>query len=159
LALPLLAAGQAQKEMFHNEALQRLDALVAAAVEEPPRAAPPDVPTSGNCYIVAASPTGAWVGHAHALAAYSTAGWRFIAPVEGLTVHVRSTGVNATYRNGGWAIGILNALSIRIGGQQVVGARSAAISAPTGGSSADAQCRDVVEQILAALRHHGLIET
>jgi hypothetical protein len=157
LALPLLAAGQVQKELFHNEALQRLDALVAAAVEEPPRAAPPDAPASGSCYIVAASPTGAWLGHAHALAAYSTAGWRFIAPVEGLTVHVRSTGVNATYRNGGWAMGVVNALSVSVGGQQVVGARSAAISGPTGGSSADAQCRDAVEQILTALRQHGLI--
>ncbi len=36
LALPFILPGQAQKELFHNEALQTLDLVVAAAVEEPP---------------------------------------------------------------------------------------------------------------------------
>jgi hypothetical protein len=65
--------------------------------------------------------------------------------------------VNATYRNGEWAIGLVNAVSVAVGGQQVVGARTPAISGPNGGSGIDAQCRDAVEQILTALRQHGLI--
>ena len=52
LESPLLSPGQAQKEFFHNEALQTLDTLVAAAVEEPPRASPPASPALGVCYII-----------------------------------------------------------------------------------------------------------
>jgi hypothetical protein len=159
LRLPLLAAGQAQKELFHNEALQLLDAVVAAAVEEPPMAVPPAAPASGSCYLIASDPSGAWSGHAHALASYSAAGWRFVAPVEGMTVYVGSNGLAATYRNGGWEIGLLSAAAIQVGGLQVVGPRAAAIPGPVGGSSVDVQCREAIELILAALRQHGLIAT
>lgn len=159
LGLPLLAAGQAQKELIHNEALLLLDALVAANVEEPPRAAPPAAPAVGSCYILAGSPTGAWSGHPNALASFSSAGWRFIAPVEGMTVHVRSSGVAAAYRNGGWEVGLISAAALRIGGQQVVGAQAAAIAGPAGGISVDAQCREAVQLILEAMRRHGLIAT
>jgi HK97 family phage major capsid protein len=46
-----------------------------------------------------------------------------------------------------------------VGGQQVVGARGAAIPAPTGGSTIDAEARSAIGNILAALRNHGLIAT
>ncbi len=59
LSLAFLSAGQAQKEITHNEALQSLDILVSAAVEEAPRATPPVSPTIGSCYIVGSAPTGA----------------------------------------------------------------------------------------------------
>jgi hypothetical protein len=42
--------------------------------------------------------------------------------------------------------------------QQVVGARAAAIAAPTGGATVDSQARLAVSGILAALRSHGLID-
>ena len=45
LALPLLAAAQAQKHVTHNEALASLDALVQLAVKERNRTAPPISPT------------------------------------------------------------------------------------------------------------------
>ena len=35
LSLPLLAAGQAQKHVTHNDALTRLDALIQLAVRQP----------------------------------------------------------------------------------------------------------------------------
>ena len=44
-------------------------------------------------------------------------------------------------------------------GQQVVGGRAAAISAPSGGAVVDADARAVIGQILTMLRLHGLIET
>jgi hypothetical protein len=52
----------------------------------------------------------------------------------------------------------VRASSLLIDGQQVVGARAAAIAAPSGGSTVDAEARVAVEAILAAMRQHGLIE-
>jgi hypothetical protein len=157
LALPHILPGQAQKELFHNEALQALDLIVAAAVEEPPLAAPPASPTVGSCYIIAASPSGAWAGHAGCIAGMTAAGWRFVTPVEGLTALVRSTGATAIYRAGGWEMGILRGEKVEIGGQQVVGSRAGAIAAPAAGSVIDVEARAAVSAILSALRLHGLI--
>ena len=159
LALPFLSAGQAQKEFFHNEALQTLDTLVAAAVEEPPRASPPASPALGASYIVANSPTGAWAGRAQSVAAFTSGGWRFVSPFEGFSAYVRSTGTWAAYRTGAWELGLLRGASVVIGGQQVVGSRFASISSASGGTTVDAQGRVVVDQILAAMRQHGLIDT
>lgn len=159
LGILLLAPGEAQKELAHNEALQTLDVLVSAAVEEGPRATPPASPTLGACYIVAASPTGAWTGKQLNLAAYTSGGWRFVAPLEGATAYVRSSSQWATFRSGAWELGALRGSSVLIAGQQVVGAREAAIAGPSGGSVVDLEARSAVGQILTALRHHGLIET
>ena len=139
-------------------ALQLLDAVVAAAVEGLPQAAPPPSPAVGSCYIVATSPSGAWAGQAGKLAAYTSGGWRFVAPCEGLNAIVRTSGSTATYRNGLWEIGKLRGSEVTIEGTKVVGARGAAIAAPTGGSTADAEARTAIGQILAAMRDHGLIE-
>ena len=158
-AIPLLAAGQAQKELYHNEAIQTLETLVTPAVEEGPRASPPTSPMVGACYIVAASPSGAWTGHPFSLAAYTSGGWRFVAPIEGMTAFVRSASVWATFRSGSWEVGILRGTNVTVAGLQVVGERTAAITSPSGGSVVDAEARSTVGQILAALRQHGLIAT
>ncbi|MEO8177039.1 MAG: DUF2793 domain-containing protein [Sphingomicrobium sp.] len=150
-------AGQAQKELFHNEALQVLDVIVAAAVEQPPLATPPTTLAIGNCYIVGASPTGAWSGHAQQVAAFTSGGWRFVAPRDGLNVFVRSSGEVAVYSTGSWEIGTLRGSQVELGGDQVVGPRSAAIANPSGGSTADTEARAAIGQILTAMRGHGLI--
>jgi uncharacterized protein DUF2793 len=157
LALPFLSPGQAQKEIFHNEALQVLDVLVAGAVEEPPLASPPASPSVGSCYIVASSPTGDWTGKANHLAAYTAGGWRHLAPVEGMSVMVRSSGEAAVYRSGGWELGTVRGSSLVISGQQVIGARGTAIADPSGGAQVDAEARAAIGAILSALRQHGLI--
>ena len=158
-AIPLLAAGQAQKELFHNEAIQTLETLVCPAVEEGPRVSPPASPVIGACYIVAASPTGEWAGKPLNLAAYTAGGLRFVTPLEGITAYVRASSVWATFRSGAWELGVLRGANVTIAGQQVVGERAAAIASPIGGSVADAEARSAVGQILTALRQHGLIET
>jgi hypothetical protein len=158
-AIPLLAAGQAQKELYHNEAIQTLETLVSPAVEEGPRAAPPTLPVIGACYIVATSPTGAWAGKALNLAAFTAGGWRFVAPVEGTTAYVRSLSVWASFRGGAWELGFVRGSNVTIGGLQVVGPRASAIVAPSGGSVVDTEARSAVGQILTALRQHGLIAT
>jgi hypothetical protein len=102
LEMPFLSAGQAQKEFFHNEALQTLDALVAGAVEEGPRSAPPSAPAVGACYILGTSPTGVWAGRSQFVAAFTSGGWRFLTPVEGMTLYVKSSG---TRQHIAWARG------------------------------------------------------
>ena len=144
LSLPFLSPGQAQKEFFHNEALQTLDLLVAPAVEEGPRDAPPASPTIGACYRVGASPSGDWVGKSMCIAGYTSGGWRLIQPTEGMTAYVKSTGQTATYREGAW---------------EIAGGQVAAIPGPSGGSNVDVEARAAIDQVLAALRHHGLIES
>src|SRR3954454_11831150 len=79
LALPLIAAAQAQKHVTHNEALLAIDALVHCAVKDKHLAAPPAAPAEGDRYIVAASPTGAWSGKAGMIAAWQDGVWRFYA--------------------------------------------------------------------------------
>ena len=44
-------------------------------------------------------------------------------------------------------------------GDQVVGSRQPAIASPSGGTTTDAEARAAIEQLLSALRQHGLIET
>lgn len=159
LNLPLLSPGQAQKELFHNEALQTLDLLVAAAVEDGPITAPPASPLAGQCFIVGAGATGDWAGRDTCLAGYTAGGWRFITPVEGMTTYVRAKAVDASFRGGSWELGLLKGSEVLIGGKKVVGERAAAILSPTGGATVDVEARDAVGQILAALRQHGLVET
>ena len=143
LGLRILIPGQAQKEITVNESLQVLDAVVAGAVEEPARADPPTAPAVGTSYIAASGATGAWAGQDDAIAAFTPGGWRFIAPIDGLSVLVKSTGETVRYANGGW--------SILLAGAQP------AISNVVGGTTVDVESRDAISAILGALRAHGLI--
>lgn len=56
------------------------------------QAAPPASPNTGDRYIVAASPTGAWAGQAHRIAIWLGA-WIFVDPVVGLVVNYWGAGV------------------------------------------------------------------
>ena len=157
LSLPFLSVGQAQKEFTHNEALQTLDLLVSGAVEEPPRASPPASPTAGACYIVGEAATDAWTGKSQCVAGWTSGGWRFIAPVDGMSLYERASGTLAVFRSGSWEIGTLRGSSLVLEGQQVVGPRAAAIESPTGGSVVDSEARAALDAILDTLRQHGLI--
>ena len=83
LILPYIIAAQAQKHVTHNEALRTLDALVQLMVLDKDLASPPGSPADGDRYIVAASPTGAWSGHAGKIAAWQDGAWAFYTPREG----------------------------------------------------------------------------
>lgn len=82
IGLTLLESSQAQKEITINEALVRLDIAMPHVVLEIARNTPPASPNNGDAYVVGASPTGAWVGYAQAIAYYYE-GWRFITPKTG----------------------------------------------------------------------------
>ena len=157
LALPLLAPGQAQNELFHNEALQMLDIAVAASVEGEPGDDPPSTPGLGTAYLVGDTPAAVWTGYARHIAGFGTAGWRFIAPKIGMSAFVKSSQTVAVYTDAGWEIGKVRAASVIIDGDQVVGPRAGSILDPSGGSTIDAEARAAVAGILATLRQHGLI--
>ena len=139
--------------------MQTLDLLNAAAVEEGPRSNPPTTPVVGACYLVGSSPTGDWAGKSKCLAGYTSGGWRLIQPLEGMSAYVKTTGTWANYRSGAWELGTLRGASVVLDGLQVVGSRLAAIAGPSGGTNVDADARGSINQILAALRQHGLIES
>lgn len=101
LELPYLAAAQAQKEITHNEALNRLDALVQPVCLEI-RDDPPAEPAEGAVYIVGDSPSGAWVGHAAAIAAFY-GGWLFLAPASGWLCHDLASGLLLRFDGSAWA--------------------------------------------------------
>ena len=157
--LPMLEAGQAQKEMTVNEALARLDLLAQAAVVATGLDTPPATPVEGQAWIVGSAPTGIWAGQARALAGWTVGGWRFVAPRDGMSVWSATDGCPVTFATGQWRVGRLAGTSVAIGGLQVVGARAAAIAAPTGGGVVDTEARATLAAVLGALRHHGLIAT
>ncbi len=160
LKLPLLTAGQIEKEVYHNEALALINVLVAGVLEAGPIATPPASPVLGGVYLVAASgATGAFAGMEARLAGWTAGGWRFVTAVEGIRLTLRSSGVDFHYWNGAWRSGSLRAEELVIGGVRVVGSAAAAIADPAGGTGVDANVRFCVGQSLAALRGHGLIQT
>jgi hypothetical protein len=57
LSLPFIMPGQAQKELYHNEALARIDMALHAAVEGQPLATPPADPAVGQGWIVGGGAT------------------------------------------------------------------------------------------------------
>lgn len=157
LALPLLAAGQSQKELWHNEALARVDQLLQASVAAWDVDTPPAAPAAGESWIVGADPSGAWTGHAGAIATWTDAGWRFAAPTEGCTAWSAADGAAVRCVAGQWRLDPVRSAALTFGGQQVVGARLAAIADPDGGPIIDSAAREALSAVLAALRQHGLI--
>ena len=106
---------------------------------------------------MAAGATGEWAGNDGALATYTEGGWRFVAPIEGLRALDRSCGEILLRRNGGWESGVIRAREVRVGEQTVVRERQAAIPAPSGGATVDAECRSALIGLMGALQAHGLI--
>lgn len=157
-ALPFIAAGQAQKELTHNEALALIDAGIGAAAESAGIDTPPPAPAIGQCWIVGDTPTGAWMGQAGALACWTDGGWRFLADVEGLAVWIKDQQLWAVREVDGWAFGEARAARVLIQGVQVLGAREPAVALPAGGGTVDAEARTAVAAIIDRLVAHGLIE-
>lgn len=157
LTLPLLAPGQAQKEMIHNEALARLDMLVQPVVKAVAPTAIPADPQPGDGWIVGDGATGAWAGQAGALAVWTAGGWRFAAPFEGMMVWSLADGMTVVRRAEGWQRGVIDAVTVRINGLSVLGVQQGAIAAPAGGTTTDTESRTAITAILEALRVHGLI--
>lgn len=136
LGLPLLFAGQAQKEFFVNEALCLLDALHARAVTAS-QSAPPVSAADGACYRVTATATGAWSGQEDCLAVLVGGAWHFVAPAEGMVVFDRAAAGLVIFRSQ-WQ-------------------PAAVVAAPADGTVIDVQARSALTALIAALQTMGVL--
>lgn len=136
-ALPLLFAGQVQKELTVNEALQRTDLLLACAIEGVV-SAPPAAPAEGNCWLIGTAPSGLFAGHSDEIAGWTASGWRYVAPREGLRIFDRSGGSFRLFRAGAWCV-------------------ADAPASPSGGTTIDVECRATIQALIAALRLAGVL--
>lgn len=137
--IPLLATGQSHKELFHNEALARLDFLLhptVQAIETDPTAI---APVPGQAWLVGPDATGEWLDHEDHIAGWTENGWLFIAPLAMMHVYVESSDSVAVYR-GSWQL-------------------ASAIDGPVAGTVVDAEARAVIESILAALVARGIVQS
>jgi Protein of unknown function (DUF2793) len=155
--LPMLASGQAQKEITHNEALLLLDALAHPLIESRTLAAPPSSLQPGQIWLVAAAPTGEWLNRVNQLAVWTGGGWRYIVPKAGMMAWSKADGVFLHYNGTIWIVGSWPVQQLTVLGQKVVSTRQAAIPDPIGGATIDAQARAVTINILNAMRAHGLV--
>lgn len=94
---------------MHLDALMRKwrleEVLVQCVVISNTLTAPPESPADGDCYVPAASATGAWAGKSGQLARWSSlegVGWEFIPPQAGWTLTALSTGFEYRHAGGVW---------------------------------------------------------
>lgn len=135
--LPLLFAGQAQKEFFVNQAHALIDTLLHPAIEGEADN-PPAAPEEGESWLVGAAPGGAWAERAGCLASFQAGAWVFADPRDGLRVFDRGAGQDIRYR-GGWQ-------------------RAATPPVPTGGGTVDSEARTAIAALITALIAGGILE-
>lgn len=136
LDMPLLFAGQAQKEIFVNEVTSRLDALLFLAVEAE-LVTPPANPADGQSWLVGASPQGDWTGHAGHIASRQAGNWMFTTPLPGMRLLNKVSGQELRYTTA-WIA------PTRPG-------------SPSGGTTIDAEARGAINAILSTLAAAGVI--
>jgi Protein of unknown function (DUF2793) len=133
--LPLLFAAQAQKEVFHNEALARIDGLLHAAVlgeaEQPPASG-----QDGDCWLVGPVPVGAWSGYQGCLAMRQSGHWLFAQPEEGLRIFDRGARQYLVF-SGTWQ-------------------KPTLVEEPSGGMNVDSEARAAIGALISALRAAGV---
>jgi hypothetical protein len=102
LALPYIAAAQAQKHVTHNAALDLLDGLEQLSVKDRDLTAPPASPAEGDRYIVGAGATGAWAGWDGDVALFSSGAWLRLSAREGWRVWVEDEATLLVRTGGAW---------------------------------------------------------
>lgn len=135
--LPLLASGQAQKEITHNEALCLIDALLGGVIETASLSAPPVSVPLGAVWLVGAEPGGAWSGQAGQLAIATEGGWRFVSPRMGCRFFDKSRAAIICLKENGWSVPI-------------------PLNLPQGGSVVDVEARATLANLKDILNSLGL---
>ncbi|MDE1985924.1 MAG: DUF2793 domain-containing protein [Alphaproteobacteria bacterium] len=106
LALPYLAAAQAQKHVTVNEAFDLLDSVVQLAVESRALTAPPASPADGACYIPASGAGGAWTAWDFNLAVWRDGAWSKLVPKDGWKAWIKDERLGVVFQDGVWRDGI-----------------------------------------------------
>jgi Protein of unknown function (DUF2793)/Phage tail repeat like len=101
--LPLIMPNQAQKHVTHNEALTLIDGLCHLVIKTFGETAPPPLALLDEAYIVGASATGDWFGEDGNIAFNTDAGWRFMAPRQGVIALNATTLKLVIYNQNIWA--------------------------------------------------------
>lgn len=143
---PLLVPGQAQKEVTVNESLIMIDSLLEIAVEGTEVTEPPLEKQVGQAWLVANAATGEWSGMGGHFAIWSSAGWRFHAPFEGMACWDKAAGRRIRHSEGIW----------RLDWPVVLPQES--IPAPVGGATVDEEARQAIARILDRLREMELLD-
>ena len=101
--------------------------------------APPASPSAGQAWLVGDAPTGAFAGHAAAIAGWTGSGWRFVEAGDGLCVFDKSAGCVRRFAET-WQSFI-------------------APLPPTGGTTIDVEARAAIVNIMERLVEAGVFAT
>ncbi len=134
--LPLLFAGQSQKEVFVNEAHALADALIHCAIEGE-ASAPPAAPVDGTSWLIGASPSGDWAGQSGKIACRQAGNWLFVSPRDGMRILNKASGQDIRFL-ANWRIPARPAL-------------------PTGGTIIDVQARSALSGLVDSLVLAGIL--
>jgi len=102
LALPYVAAAQAQKHVTHNEALRILDALVMLAVDDRDLSSPPSSPAEGARYLVRTAGSGGFAGKDNQIAHFRDGTFSFHVPQAGWIAYVADEGITVVFDGSDW---------------------------------------------------------
>lgn len=136
LRLPTLFPGQAQKELFVNEALSILDGLVHQSVEGVADTPPPS-PAQGESWIIGETASGAWAGHEGKLALFIAGSWTIIDAVLGMNIYDKSVS-KMQHFDGTWQT-------------------ADEPTDPQGGTVIDIEARAAIQQLVTGLRNLGIL--
>ncbi len=103
LNLPYIQAGQAQKHVTHNEAVEQLDLLVQLVVQDFVTDTPPGNASEGQSWVIGAAPTGDWAGRSGEIASWRGGGWLYVLPRDGWRAWGQAEGEIRVYSGGNWA--------------------------------------------------------
>ena len=103
LAITLVEQSQSQKEVTVNQAFARIDAVLNSGAKSRTTATPPVSPIAGDVYIIAASPSGDWAGKTGNITYFDSI-WRFITPIEGMTLWVNDENLLYSYDGSAWIL-------------------------------------------------------
>lgn len=98
----MIMPSQAQKHVTHNEALTLLDGLLSPVVKSAAETQPPAGAQTDDAFLVAGPATGVWFGQEGKLAFNTDAGWRFAAPVRGMTAFFAADSSLRVFEQGVW---------------------------------------------------------
>ena len=105
LGAPELTAGQAVPETTVNEQIRYLESGAGHFIfKDRDLATSPGSPADGDCYLVAAAPTGTWTGHAGDIAFRLNTAWVFIEAIEGFTAWVNDENAFIGYDGAAWNV-------------------------------------------------------